>query len=192
MGPGEDVTAAAPLTVADLLEARRHDERPGLRYGADTWTWRGVVAESERRAALARATLRSGPPHIGVLLDNGPEYVFWLGAAALAGAAVVGMNPTRRGAELARDIRFTDCRLLVTDEAGAALLDGLDPAYRAPTPCGSTTSTTAPASGRDRSRRCRSRRSRPRGARRPAPVAVHVGDDGRPQGGALHPGTAGR
>ena len=126
MGPGEDVTAAAPLTVADLLEARRHDERPGLRFGADTWTWSQVVTESERRAALARATLRSGPPHIGVLLDNVPEYAFWLGAAALAGAAVVGVNPTRRGAELARDIRFTDCQLLVTDEVGAGLLDGLD------------------------------------------------------------------
>ena len=38
---------------------------------------------------------------------------------------MVGINPTRRGAELARDIRFTDCQLLVTDEAGAELLDGL-------------------------------------------------------------------
>ena len=61
-----------------------------------------------------------------MLLDNIPEYVFWLGAAALAGATVVGINPTRRGEELARDVRFTDCGLLVTDGPGAALLDGLD------------------------------------------------------------------
>ena len=66
------------------------------------------------------------PPHVGVLLGNEPEYLFWLGAAALAGAVVVGINPTRRGAALAGDIRRTDCRVLVTDAAGAALLEGLD------------------------------------------------------------------
>ena len=66
------------------------------------------------------ALRQPGPFHIGVLLDNVPEYLFWLGAAALAGATVVGINPTRRGEELARDIRFTDCQLLVTDDAGAA------------------------------------------------------------------------
>ena len=41
----------------------------------------------------------------------------WLGAAALAGAIVVGINPTRRGAELARDITHTDCQLIVTEAA---------------------------------------------------------------------------
>jgi len=112
-------------TVAELLRAREGDDRPGLHYDTTTWTWRQVVAESARRAALASELRASGPFHIGVLLDNVPDYLFWLGAAALAGATVVGINPTRRGAELARDIRFTDCQLIVTDEAGAGLLDGL-------------------------------------------------------------------
>ena len=58
---------------------------------------------------------RPGPFHVGVLLDNVPEYLFLLGGAALAGATVVGINPTRRGAELAADIRHTDCQVLVTD-----------------------------------------------------------------------------
>ena len=66
------------------------------------------------------------PPHVGVLLDNVPEYLFLLGGAALAGAVVVGINPTRRGAELARDIRHTDCQVIVTDSSYAQLLDGLD------------------------------------------------------------------
>jgi fatty-acyl-CoA synthase len=61
-----------------------------------------------------------------VLLDNVPEYSFLLGAAAFAGGAVVGINPTRRGAELARDIRHTDCALIVTEERHAPLLEGLD------------------------------------------------------------------
>jgi len=112
--------------VADLLHARADDDRPGLLFGDARWTWRQVVDESSRRAALAAGMRGPGPFHIGVLLDNVPEYLFWLGAAALAGAVVVGINPTRRGEELARDIRFTDCGLLVTDEAGAGVLAGLD------------------------------------------------------------------
>ncbi|MDQ1520485.1 MAG: steroid-22-oyl-CoA synthetase, partial [Actinomycetota bacterium] len=67
-----------------------------------------------------------GPFHVGVLLDNVPDYLFLLGAAALSGATVVGINPTRRGAELANDISHTDCQLIVTDAAHATLLDGLD------------------------------------------------------------------
>ena len=65
------------------------------------------------------------PLHIGVLLGNIPEYLFWLGGAALTGAVVVGVNH-RRGESLAGDIRRTDCRVLVTDADGAALLEGLD------------------------------------------------------------------
>ena len=64
-------------------------------------------------------------PHIGVLLPNGAEYLFWLNGAALAGAAIVGINPTRRGEALAADVRATDCAMIVTDAEGAALLQGL-------------------------------------------------------------------
>lgn len=42
----------------------------------------------------------------------------------------MGINPTRRGPHLARDIEATHCQLVVTDAAGAALLDeavGTDP-----------------------------------------------------------------
>ena len=39
---------------------------------------------------------------------------------------MVGVNPTRRGAELATDIRHTDCQLLVTERKLLPLLDGLD------------------------------------------------------------------
>ncbi len=121
-------TAPAPgaTTVAELLAARADDDRRGVLSGDTTWTWRQVVAESHLRATVASSLRRSGPFHVGVLLDNVPEYLWWLGGAALAGATVVGINPTRRGEELARDIRFADCQLLVTDEAGARLLDGLD------------------------------------------------------------------
>ena len=71
----------------------------------------------EVRAARLRRIVAADPPHVGVLLENVPEYVFLLGGAALSGHVVVGINPTRRGDELARDIRHTDCALVVTDAA---------------------------------------------------------------------------
>jgi fatty-acyl-CoA synthase len=124
--PATDPGAGQPDTVAGLLANRANDDGPGLLFEDHTWTWRAVVAESARRGALASALRRPGPFHIGVLLDNVPDYLFWLGGAAMCGATVVGINPTRRGGELARDIRFADCQLVVTDAVGAALLDGLD------------------------------------------------------------------
>ena len=39
---------------------------------------------------------------------------------------LVGINPTRRGAELARDITYTDCQFIVTETSHLSLLDGLD------------------------------------------------------------------
>ena len=66
------------------------------------------MAEGAARGALARSLIGDGLPHIGVLLPNGPEYLFWLNGAALAGAAIVGINPTRRGEALAADVRATD------------------------------------------------------------------------------------
>lgn len=116
----------APDTVAALLWARAEDDSPGLLFENETWTWREVVTHSARRAVQILELRRPGPLHVGVLLDNVPEYLLWLGGAALCGATVVGINPTRRGDELARDVRFTDCQLVVTDDDGVSLLNGLD------------------------------------------------------------------
>jgi fatty-acyl-CoA synthase len=118
-------------TVAELLVARADDPHPGLVDGDATWTWAEVVAESATRAAVLDELVRSGRHvgagrHIGVLLENVPEFVFLLGGAALSGSVIVGINPTRRGEELARDIRHTDCAVVLTDTGQAGLLDGLD------------------------------------------------------------------
>ena len=120
--------AAEPTgpSVADLLVARADDDRPGLTFEDRVWSWREVVAASARRAQWLRSLSAGGPPHVGILLGNVPEYLFWLGAAALAGAVVVGINPTRRGEALAGDILRTDCQVVITDAEGAALLSGLE------------------------------------------------------------------
>ncbi|MCX4552841.1 AMP-binding protein [Streptomyces sp. NBC_01387] len=113
-------------TIADLLLDRLGDNRPGLRTRERTWTWDDVVKESAARAALATELRTEGPFHIGILLANVPEFLFWLGGAALSGATVVGINSTRRGPDLEQEVRHTDCQLLITDRAGQELLDGLD------------------------------------------------------------------
>jgi fatty-acyl-CoA synthase len=117
---------AAVTSVASMLAARADDDRLGIMDGDGRWTWRQAVAEGATRGALATSLFGEGKPHIGVLLPNGAEYLFWLNAAALAGAAKVGINPTRRGEALAADVRATDCSMIVTDDEGAALLQGLD------------------------------------------------------------------
>ena len=113
-------------TVSELFLARSDDHHVALRVEDDVWTWDGVVAACAARAAMLTRLRRPGPFHVGVLLENVPEYLFLLGAAALAGAAVVGINPTRRGEELARDVRHSECQLILTDAAYGDLLDGLD------------------------------------------------------------------
>lgn len=110
-------------SVAALLRARAGDSHPGYVFDDCTWSWDDVVDESCRRAAMLAAVLDDRRPlHVGVLLDNVPEYLFVAGGAALAGATVVGINPTRRGAELTHDVAHTDCQVVITDDAGAATL----------------------------------------------------------------------
>ena len=114
-------------TVGELLRARIGDQAVGYRFEDRVWTWDEVVRESASRAAVIAETLDpTRPPHIGVLLENVPDYLFWIGGAALVGACVVGVNPTRRGEELARDVRHTDCQMIVTDHSGRDLFAGLD------------------------------------------------------------------
>lgn len=111
-------------TLADLLLARAADDAVAVRSDGERWTWRQSVGLSAGRAAWLNEHRRDGPFHVGVLLDNVPEYCFWLGAAALAGATIVGINPTRRGAELARDVTHTNCQFVITDASHRELLAG--------------------------------------------------------------------
>jgi len=115
-------------TLAEVLRARVGDaDRVALHFEDESWTWGQYLEGCATRAAFIRDQLRpDAPPHVGVLFDNVPEMPMWLGAVALLGVVAVGINPTRRGAELERDITHTDCQLIATDSAYHGLLDGLD------------------------------------------------------------------
>jgi fatty-acyl-CoA synthase len=112
-------------TTAEQLRCRADDEHPALYFEDSVWSYRQLVAEARRRASVSAALHRPGrPPHIGVLLDNTPEYIFWLAAAALSGSVVVGINSTYRGAQLGQLISHTDCEVLVTSTEHLGLLEG--------------------------------------------------------------------
>ncbi len=117
-------------TFAQIVRSRAGDDRVGLRFGDQEWSWGEVVQESCDRAAflsaLGGAVDGREQVHIGVLLENVPDYLFWTFAAALTGSVVVGINHTRRGGELAHDIRHTDCDLIVTEDRLIGLLEGVD------------------------------------------------------------------
>ena len=114
----------AGLSVAALLRARVGDSHPGYVFEDREWTWDEVVRESAVRASLLDELLacRVGPRHVGVMLENVPEFLFLAAGAALVGATIVGVNPTRRGAELAHDIAHTDCQFVFTDTAQVSLV----------------------------------------------------------------------
>src|SRR5579871_657138 len=126
--PGE-----APMPAANAAELVRRNgtdpairDRPALRFEDRVWTHKEFAAESARWANLFVAHRRPRQPfHVGVLLDNIPEYLFAFGGAALAGSTIVGVNHTRTGVHLLHDIVHTDCQLLVTEPRHAALIDPL-------------------------------------------------------------------
>lgn len=110
--------ASQGRTFADVVRSRVGDQKEGLRFEGRSWSWDEVVREAAVRASVLR-TIRPGGDrtqvHVGVLLQNVPDFVFWLLGAALSGDVIVGVNPTRRGAALVHDVTHADCDLLVTE-----------------------------------------------------------------------------
>ncbi len=106
--------------------SRADDDSLAMLFEDERYTYREFSAGCVARGHLLLDGRSEGPFHVGALLDNGPEYSMLLGAAAVAGAAVVGINPTRQGAELARDITHADCGIIITESRHRGLLEGLD------------------------------------------------------------------
>ena len=129
MSPADAEAASAAAghleTAAGAVLARADDPGLGLWTGDLQLSHAEVVARAAARAAWLQGGRADGTPfHVAVLLDNVPEFVYWLEAAALAGAVVVGANPTHRGDDLVRDLTHTECQFLVTDSASLPLLEG--------------------------------------------------------------------
>ena len=114
-------------TLQQLLRERLEQDTPALKYGERVWTWRQHLADAAATAAaLVGVADLDRPLHVGTLLGNTPEMLTAMAAAALGGYVLCGINDTRRGAALARDIVHADCQILLTDPAHKALLDDHD------------------------------------------------------------------
>ncbi|MCK8673749.1 fatty-acid--CoA ligase FadD1 [Rhodococcus sp. HM1] len=114
-------------TVQQVLRERLDDTTVALVHGDRTWTWREHLGEaSAQAAALLAIADPARPVHVGTLLGNTPDMLTAIAAAGLGGYVLCGINTTRRGDGLARDIRRADCQIVVTDAEHRPLLDGLD------------------------------------------------------------------
>jgi fatty-acyl-CoA synthase len=118
-------------TVAELIRNQAANTGTALICEDQHWSYAEYVQACAQRAAWlleqrqeqlnhtqrGDALNKDAPPfHVGILLDNVPEYLMWLGATALSGATLVGLNLTRQGADLERDIRHTECQLVLSND----------------------------------------------------------------------------
>ncbi|GIW44027.1 MAG: acyl-CoA synthetase [Candidatus Binatia bacterium] len=112
------------MTLGELIRRKGTDpatrDRPCVRFFGYECSFGEFYRECIAWARLFLAVQERGvnrevPFHVGILLDNTPDFLFALGGSWLAGAVAVGINNTKRGQYLARDIRHTDCQVLVTE-----------------------------------------------------------------------------
>ncbi|MCT7656815.1 fatty-acid--CoA ligase FadD1 [Mycobacterium deserti] len=114
-------------TLQQLLRERAEQDAVAVKYLDRTWTWREHLAEASAQAAALIAAAEPGRPlHVGVLLGNTPDMLTALAAAGLGGYVLCGVNTTRRGEALERDIVKVDCQFLITDAEHRVLLEGLN------------------------------------------------------------------
>lgn len=120
-------SVADARTLSGLLAQLIDVDDRGLYFDGEFVSWRTHLRRATQRRDAVRTVLDADrPPHVGVLLPNVPEFSYLLAAAAISDIVLVGLNTTRRGAALARDIALADCGVLVISADTAHLLDGID------------------------------------------------------------------
>lgn len=114
-------------TLQQLLRERAGDDSVAVKYGDESQTWREHLADAAAEAsALITAADATRPLHVGALLGNTPDMLRALAAAGLGGYVLCGINTTRQGAALARDIARVDAQFLLVNPENRPLIDGLD------------------------------------------------------------------
>ncbi len=117
------MSQVADPTVATLLAPLPEIDDRGVYFEDSFTSWRDHVRHAAAIAAALRERLDpTGPPHVGMLLENTPFFSAMLVAAGMSGIVPVGLNPVRRGEALARDIAHADCQLVLADSNSAAPL----------------------------------------------------------------------
>ncbi|MCV7431209.1 fatty-acid--CoA ligase FadD1 [Mycolicibacterium bacteremicum] len=114
-------------TLQQLLRSRADDDGIAVKHADTTVSWRTHIQDAARQAAAVIAAADPQRPlHVAVLLGNSPHMLTALAAAGLGGYVLCGVNTTRRGAALGRDIARVDTQILLTDTEHRRLLDDVD------------------------------------------------------------------
>jgi fatty-acyl-CoA synthase len=116
--PATQPPSSPPPTLPAALRDRVADsgDHVFLRFEDASWTFAQAYREACRYANLfLRLRDPARPFHVGILMDNLPAFVFAELGCGLAGAVLVGLNPTRTGSFLARDVTFADCQIVVVE-----------------------------------------------------------------------------
>ena len=124
--PGDAPLSRRALTMDAAIRDRVADsaERTFLRFDDATWTFADAYREACRFAnVFLNLRDEARPFHVGVLMDNIPAFIFAEIGCGLAKAVLVGLNPTRTGSVLARDIAYADCQIIVVEERYAEQLE---------------------------------------------------------------------
>jgi len=104
-------------TIAEHILKHKDNESTAIIADGHVITYRQFFEESARRANYARKTTGKYHPHIGVLLENTPEFLYWLGACAISRSVLVALNSTHRGAELEHQVSHTECDMVFTENS---------------------------------------------------------------------------
>ena len=115
---------AVPTTCDAIFWNRRNDDKVALKFEDQSWTYRQWIQASQVRAALFERWAQAGPTHIGILLDNVPDFCFWTTACLITGNTMVGLNSTRAASAIETDIAHTDCQMVITESRYLDLVKG--------------------------------------------------------------------
>ena len=119
-----DYAAEPEHSVAEAIWALSAVTDRGIWSDGRMQPWSAAVDEIAVRISALRGLVAGSPaPHVGVLLPGVPEFLHLLGAAACSELVVAGLNSTRRGPALGRDIALADCAVVITDAEHEHLLD---------------------------------------------------------------------
>jgi fatty-acyl-CoA synthase len=113
------------LTLGAVLRdtAGRWPDAEALLFPDAALTYREL---GERSARVAKGLIAAGVApgrHVGVLMNNSPEFLAAFFGAARAGALVVPVNARLKGAELAYVLRQADLEVLLTADDSVQLAD---------------------------------------------------------------------
>lgn len=105
--------------LGQIIKMRGTDEasrdRVFIRFHDYTATYAQFYLRSVVFGNLFLHMRQDGPFHIGLLMENYPEFLYSLGGCAFTGGVLVGVNYTQLGEKLVGMLNHMDAQLLITE-----------------------------------------------------------------------------